>query len=155
MKVRNMLGIGLWLLATALVWAAPKDASAKEEFTWQVDQEVPESPGKDFTLPTGERCYVAIENNQLKLIFFEAKEADDEHPARPRVSIAPPYKKVILRGDEARNKTNQFFWALEGSTDVLTFPRQLYPPHDYFVTLVVPREGKDALVAPRTRFTQD
>lgn len=127
---------------------------AEVPFTWEVDQDVPTEPGRDFVLPTGERCYVAIENNQLKLIFFESQEEDEEHPVRERVAIEPPYPSVILRGEEARNKTNNLFWSLDRSGDVLTFPRQLYPPYDYWLTLVVPREGKDAIVVPRSRFTQ-
>lgn len=113
---------------------------------WRLGVEVPAEPGSDYVLDSGERFYLEIVDRQFSAVFFDGE----------RLAVEPPVDGLILRGEEARNTTNDFNLALSAAGGpFLAHPRHFYPPYDYWFAVVILREGQATEVLPRSRFTQE
>lgn len=121
-------------------------ATAEEGPTWALGIEVPEEVGKDYELASGARFHLEVVDNQFYAVFI------DEN----RFAVEPEAREIILRGEEARNTTNDFNLVLskQGATPFLTHPRHVYPPYDFWITVVVPHDEAETEVLPRERFLQ-
>ena len=132
----------LLLLRWAWGWLAVATLGASTEFSAELGAIVDDASGMDWTLPGGETLHLRILDDRFQAFFLnEAREI-----------IEPTLEKVILRGEETRNKTNEFNLPLRRAGLSLSHPRRFYPPYDYWVIGLVPHEGKDSTVLPRQRF---
>lgn len=107
---------------------------------------VGEGVGHDWVLPNGQLVNLQIIANQFHLLFLDAD----------RWVIEPTVEKVIVRGEEARNKTNELNLVLrKGSGASLMHVRTFFAPFDYWLRLLVPsEEAADEWVSlTRVRFS--
>lgn len=124
------------------VWAA---AAFGAEPSWAVGNEVPDKPGSDFTLSTGETFYLEIIDNKFHAVFI-----DEE-----RIAVMPPVPRLILQERGAHPRLDDFTLALTpNGGPVYSHPRIFPPPHDFWFVIVIPRENGDPETLPRTRFRQ-
>ena len=97
----------------------------------QLGEALPGGVGQDWTLPDGQVVNLQIVANQFHLVFLDQE----------RVIVKPTVAKVIIRGEETRNKTQKLQVTLSaGSGASLSHPRKVYPPYDYWLQLVVPAD---------------
>ena len=120
------------LLCFLFVLGVVADLSA-EPVVLEIGAEVSETGGEDWTLPDGQLVQLRIIEKQFHLLFLD----------EDRLLIEPAVKKVILRGEEARNQTNNINIVLKpGSDNTLTHVRKVYPPYDYWLMLLIPDPEK-------------
>jgi hypothetical protein len=136
--IRLLFGL---LLAGALSAESP-------ELDLSLGAEMDNAHGLDWVLPDGGTVHLRIIDRQFHLFFL-----DEE-----RKIVEPLVPSVILRGEEARNKTNEVVRLLRrGRGPFLVHPRHHFPPHDYWLRLVIPdasgEEGANETL-PRKRFRQ-
>ncbi|MFP4283015.1 MAG: hypothetical protein ACLFR7_01460 [Opitutales bacterium] len=128
-----------FLLTVALLRAA-------EPLEIALGTAVSEEVGLDWTLRDGQRVHLRVVDQQFHLLFLDAE----------RNIMKPAFERAIVRGEETRNKTNELNLLLTpGADPSLTHVRRIYPPHDYWLRLLVPVEGTDDYEAlPRQRLRQ-
>ena len=136
----GLLGLGV-LLVSGL-------SAQDEDLDLSLGSTIDNSVGMDWTLADGQLVHLRLVNHQFCFFFLDAE----------RKIVEPVYSRVILRGEETRNKTNELLYTLSrGSGPYLTHPRMHYPPYDYWLMIIIPSdlvEGDDAIVLSRGRFRQ-
>lgn len=108
---------------------------------------VEEGVGQDWVLADGQVANLQIIESQFHLFFLDQE----------RLIVTPPVEKAIVRGEGARNRTNRINVILRvDSGPALTHPRNLFPPYDYWLLLLIPSEeiGEEWESLSRVRFRQ-
>lgn len=133
-----------WLLI--LGWGTVFGAEEAPE-PWALGVEVPEDVGVDVPLKSGNMLHLEVVDKQFSAVFIDAE----------RKIVEPEAKRLILRGEEAQNKTSEINLVLKLSDAVtLSHPRRLFPPYDYWlIALLGDGPGEYSEKLARFRFTQD
>lgn len=138
----TLVNVVQWAALGAIAAGALQAAPA-----WVLGEAVPSVPGADIELADGERLYVEVVEDQFFAVFIDG-ERRAKHPVRPR---------VVLNGEGFTPRHKDFNLLLTPDADgfILTHPRVFPPPHDFWLTLVVPQtDSADPQVVPRQRFRQ-
>lgn len=142
----RLFSIRSWATICGLLLAAGLMASPSVDLS--LGAPIDDATGTDWTLPDGGLINLRIVDQRFHLLFLD----------EDRNLIEPAYERIILRGEETKNKTNEIFLPLRrGDGPFLTHPRLQYLPVDYWLRLVIPSEETEedeAVVLPRERFRQ-
>lgn len=135
-----------WLLSLILLMLADgARAETPAGFEFELGAKVDESAGTDWEMPDGGTLHLRVIDLNFVAVFL-----DEE-----RVLIEPPVDSCILQGEETHNRTRNLHLVLQrGDGPLLTHPRFIPAPHDFWLRIVIPKEEKEPTLLPRQRFTQ-
>lgn len=130
----------VWLSLAALVVAA---VVARAEAPLQVGDEP--TSGLSIVSESGLRMNLQIVDQRWRLYFV----AEDK-------VIEPPVDTVVIRGEEHRKRTNEFRYLLNLSPEgpFLTSDRNLVPPFDYWLWVILNPGSPEPEIISQVRFRQ-